>query len=93
MSWAAYRASPGFYWVSFGVVHAFAWALLIGAADRLGRSVLDALMKAARARGDHEVVLHAQLSAAPFYARAGFSERGLPFDEAGIPHIEMARAL
>jgi len=61
--------------------------------SRVGRSVLDALMKAARARGDHEVVLHAQLSAAPFYARAGFSERGTVFEEAGIPHVEMVRAL
>ena len=61
--------------------------------SRVGRSVLDALMQAARERGQREVLLHAQVSAAPFYARAGFSERGLPFDEAGIPHIEMARAL
>ncbi|HEV7912572.1 MAG TPA: YbgC/FadM family acyl-CoA thioesterase [Albitalea sp.] len=61
--------------------------------SRVGRSVLDALMQAARERGDREVVLHAQLSAAPFYARAGFSERGAVFDEAGIPHIEMAKAL
>jgi YbgC/YbaW family acyl-CoA thioester hydrolase len=61
--------------------------------SRIGRSVLDALMSAARARGDREVVLHAQLSAAPFYARAGFSERGTMFEEAGIPHIEMVRSL
>lgn len=61
--------------------------------SRIGRSVLDALMKAARSRGDHEVVLHAQMSAAPFYARAGFSERGTVFEEAGIPHVEMVRSL
>jgi predicted GNAT family N-acyltransferase len=39
------------------------------------------------------VILHAQLSAAPFYSRAGFLERGPVFEEAGIPHIEMVRAL
>lgn len=61
--------------------------------SRVGRSVLDALMLAARAQGQHEVVLHAQTSAAPFYARAGFSERGPVFEEAGIPHVEMMRAL
>lgn len=61
--------------------------------SRVGRSVLDALMKSARAQGDHEVVLHAQLSAAPFYARAGFTERGTVFEEAGIPHVEMVRTL
>lgn len=59
----------------------------------VGHEVLDALMKAARARGDHEVLLHAQSSAAPFYARAGFAPRGSVFEEAGIPHIEMVRAL
>jgi YbgC/YbaW family acyl-CoA thioester hydrolase len=58
-----------------------------------GRAVLDALMQAARARGDREVLLHAQLSAAGFYARAGFVERGPRFEEAGIPHVEMVRAL
>ena len=59
--------------------------------SRIGSAVLDALMQAARGRGDREVMLYAQLSAAPFYVRAGFSERGEVFDEAGIPHIEMVR--
>lgn len=56
---------------------------------RVGRAVLDALMQAARARGDREVLLHAQTSAAGFYLRAGFTPRGEPFEEAGIPHLEM----
>src|SRR5206468_4169180 len=38
----SYRASPVFYWASLTVIHAFAWALLVGAADRLGRTALDA---------------------------------------------------
>ena len=59
----------------------------------LGRQLLAALVEAARARGDFEVLLHAQASAAPFYARAGFAERGAPYEEAGIPHIDMALAL
>ena len=59
----------------------------------VGRRVLDALIEAARARGDTEVVLHAQTSAMPFYARAGFASRGAVFEEAGIAHIEMMRAL
>ncbi len=59
----------------------------------VGRSVLDALMQAARTRGDREVLLHAQTSAAPFYAKAGFVPRGAEFEEAGIPHLEMVRAL
>jgi len=59
----------------------------------VGRALLSALVDAARQRGDREVLLHAQASAVPFYARAGFAERGAPFDEAGIPHVEMVRAL
>lgn len=60
---------------------------------RVGRAVLDALMQAARERGFHEALLHAQMSAAPFYLRAGFATRGPVFEEAGIPHVEMVRAL
>ena len=59
----------------------------------LGRRVLDALMDAARARGDTRVVLHAQCSAQAFYQRAGFVPHGAVFEEAGIAHIEMVRAL
>ncbi len=61
--------------------------------SRIGRAVLDALLQAARERGDREAVLHAQTAAAPFYARAGFVARGGVFDDAGIPHIEMALPL
>ncbi len=59
----------------------------------VGRAVLDALLDAARARGDREAMLHAQTSATPFYERAGFVRRGPVFDEAGIDHVEMIRAL
>ena len=59
----------------------------------VGRAVLDALLQTAKQRGDREAVLHAQLSAAPFYVRAGFTTRGPVFEEAGIPHVEMVRAL
>jgi YbgC/YbaW family acyl-CoA thioester hydrolase len=61
--------------------------------SRIGRAVLDGLMQAARERADREVILHAQMTAAPFYARAGFTQRGPIFEEAGIPHVEMVRAL
>ena len=59
----------------------------------VGRAVLDALLEAARARGDAQVRLHAQTSAQPFYARAGFTPVGPVFEEAGIAHVEMARSL
>ncbi len=59
----------------------------------VGRAVLDALMATARQRGEREVILHAQMGAEPFYRRAGFHQRGPVFDEAGIAHVEMVRAL
>ena len=61
--------------------------------SRVGRAVLDALMQAARERGEQEVILHAQTSAEPFYRRAGFHQRGPEFEEAGISHVEMVRSL
>ena len=59
----------------------------------LGARVLHALMDAARARGDRQVMLHAQCSAEGFYKRAGFRPHGAVFEEAGIAHIEMVRDL
>ncbi|WP_416402038.1 YbgC/FadM family acyl-CoA thioesterase [Alicycliphilus denitrificans] len=61
--------------------------------QRWGRMVLDALVDAARSRGDAAVTLHAQRSAEGFYRRAGFEVQGEPFEEAGIPHITMRRVL
>lgn len=59
----------------------------------VGRALLEALMDQARAQGFREAVLHAQASAVPFYARAGFVARGPAFEEAGITHQEMVRNL
>jgi len=59
----------------------------------IGRNVLEALMRSAREHGFREAVLHAQISAAPFYSRIGFVQRGPLFDEAGIVHVEMTRGL
>jgi YbgC/YbaW family acyl-CoA thioester hydrolase len=61
--------------------------------SRLGRDVLHALMDVARARGDTEVMLHAQQSAIGFYRRLGYQDRGEPFEEAGIGHQEMVARL
>lgn len=59
----------------------------------LGKDILLDLMAASRARGDTEVMLHAQTSAQGFYARLGFVPRGPVFDEVGIPHQEMFATL
>jgi YbgC/YbaW family acyl-CoA thioester hydrolase len=59
----------------------------------LGAAMLRTLEDAARARGDTEVMLHAQRSAEAFYRRAGYAPCGEPFDEVGIAHIEMRKSL
>jgi YbgC/YbaW family acyl-CoA thioester hydrolase len=59
----------------------------------VGRQLLDALVEAARARGDREAMLHAQASAVGFYQRQGWRPRGAAFEEAGIVHQEMLLAL
>ncbi len=58
-----------------------------------GRAALDALVQAAVARDDARVVLSAQCSAQPFYARLGFAPVGQVFEEAGVAHINMVREL
>jgi YbgC/YbaW family acyl-CoA thioester hydrolase len=57
-----------------------------------GGAILGALLGMARERGDREVMLYAQRSAEGFYQRLGFAPRGEPFEEVGIPHIEMVKA-
>jgi predicted GNAT family N-acyltransferase len=59
----------------------------------LGRMVIDSLVEAARQRGDHQVILHAQCSAEGFYRRVGFKAHGEVFQDAGIDHIEMTLKL
>ena len=59
----------------------------------VGTAVLLALMQAAREGGHREVVLSAQTHAVAFYARQGFATEGEVYDDAGIPHIDMRRAL
>jgi YbgC/YbaW family acyl-CoA thioester hydrolase len=59
----------------------------------VGRQLLDALVQAARARGDREVMLHAQASAVGFYRRLNWQPRGPAFEEAGIEHQEMSLPL
>ena len=59
----------------------------------LGRMVINALIEAARQRGNHDVILHAQCSAEGFYRRLGFKAHGEVFQDAGIDHIEMTLKL
>ena len=59
----------------------------------VGRLVIEALQQAALARGEHHAVLSAQRSAEGFYRRLGYRPEGEPYDDVGIAHIAMRRAL
>ena len=58
-----------------------------------GAAVLAELHRQAALRGAAEVVLHAQVPARRFYEREGYAAVGDVYEEAGIPHVTMRRAL
>jgi predicted GNAT family N-acyltransferase len=58
----------------------------------VGAAMLAVLLREARQRGWHEVVLHAQATAVDFYLRHGFAPEGPRFSEAGIEHQAMRLA-
>lgn len=59
----------------------------------IGSALLEQLFDEARARGFKDIVLAAQISAITFYERFGFKAEGVAFEEAGIDHLMMRRAL
>ncbi|MGA6971483.1 MAG: GNAT family N-acetyltransferase [Candidatus Binatus sp.] len=59
----------------------------------IGAHILRFLVERARTRGFRKAVLHAQLTAEGFYLKEGFTRVGGVFDEAGIAHRKMERAL
>jgi predicted GNAT family N-acyltransferase len=59
----------------------------------IGSRILESLVGKARERGDSEIALSAQLHAADFYRRHGFQTLGEIYEEAGIPHRKMRRAI
>jgi predicted GNAT family N-acyltransferase len=59
----------------------------------VGGLMLGSLMRRAKERGDREIVLSAQVRAVPFYLRHGFNREGPEYEEAGIAHQLMRRAL
>ncbi len=59
----------------------------------VGAAILKFLCEEARRRGYTQATLHSQTHATPFYYKQGFISHGDEFTEAGIPHLEMRRAL
>ena len=62
-------------------------------ASGVGSAVLERLVEEARRRGFREAVLSAQTHALAFYRKHGFEAVGEVYEEAGISHQEMRRAL
>jgi predicted GNAT family N-acyltransferase len=61
--------------------------------DGVGAALMERLHELARERGLPAVWCNAQISAQAFYERLGYETTGAPFDEAGIEHVRMQRAL
>ena len=59
----------------------------------VGAKLLTALEDEAKRHGLNGIKLHAQLSAMEFYKRHGYEADGAVFEEAGMPHLEMKKAL
>ena len=59
----------------------------------IGAALLQALILAAKRRGDREIALSAQVQAVDFYRAHGFEPVGGVYQEAGIDHQAMVRAL
>jgi len=54
-----------------------------------GRQMVALALEEARRAGHRRFLLYAQAHLEAFYGEFGFEKLGEPFDEAGIPHIEM----
>jgi predicted GNAT family N-acyltransferase len=56
---------------------------------QIGNDIMHLIHKTAKENGIHQLVLHAQESAIPFYEKLGYHISSDIFYEAGIPHAEM----
>jgi predicted GNAT family N-acyltransferase len=59
----------------------------------IGMRLMDRAHEVARSVNVKEITLHAQLTAKAFYARLGYRDEGEEFEEAGIPHVSMRKAI
>ncbi|MBC7804577.1 MAG: GNAT family N-acetyltransferase [Akkermansiaceae bacterium] len=59
----------------------------------IGQALMQAVLKTARELHFKSLILDAQVSVIPFYENLEFVAEGDVFDDAGIPHRRMSRAL
>jgi predicted GNAT family N-acyltransferase len=58
-----------------------------------GRSLYEYVESWCRVHGVRQIVLHARTSVKGFYYKLGFTECGVEFVQATLPHIKMLKAL
>ena len=82
-------------WLDRGRVAKIERVAVLAAArgQKVGQALMGAALDLARAQGAVEARLHAQTTVQAFYARLGFTAFGPEFEEDGILHIAMRRAL
>ncbi len=59
----------------------------------IGQALMAAVEDGAREAGADEMTLHAQTAVGTFYCDLGYEPTSDVFEEAGIPHVEMAKSL
>jgi predicted GNAT family N-acyltransferase len=76
--------------------HAKIGRMAVLAAERkggVGTRLMERAHEVARTMNVKEIALHAQITAKAFYARLGYCEEGDIFEEAGIAHVSMRKAI
>ena len=69
-------------------------AVLLGHRGQgIGRAILKTVEARAREQGFERARLHGQIRSAGFYDALGYERIGEAFEEAGIPHVAMEKAL
>ena len=59
----------------------------------VGKALIAVAEETARAAGFQTIILHARFVAIGFYEKLDYRREGSMFDEVGIPHIRMSKAL
>ena len=59
----------------------------------VGSAMLKKILTIAHSMEMKTVNLNAQVGAISFYEKFGFLKEGVPFDDAGIPHVRMKKSL
>lgn len=62
-------------------------------ASGIGRELMETLEREARSDGLDRIVVHAQVTAEPFYHSIGYETVSDVFQEAGMDHVEMEKPL